>query len=89
MDKLMKGKKGIVMGVLNDHSIASGIAKSLSNHGADIALTYQNESLLNRVEKVGKKLNSNIFIKCFFHPSIYTNNIYNTYIYMTNLLIYI
>ena len=64
MDKLMKGKKGIVMGVLNDHSIASGIAKSLSDHGADIALTYQNESLLNRVEKVGKKLNSNIFIQC-------------------------
>ena len=64
MDKLMKGKKGVVMGVLNDHSIASGIAKSLSDHGADIALTYQNESLLNRVEKVGKKLNSNIFIQC-------------------------
>ena len=46
----------------DDAKIFVGSIESIPS--ADIALTYQNESLLNRVEKVGKKLNSNIFIKC-------------------------
>ena len=40
----MKGKRGLVMGVANDHSIAWGIAKKLAEHGAELAFTYQGNS---------------------------------------------
>ena len=46
---LMKNKKGLVMGVANNRSIAWAIAKSLSNSGAKVALTYQGEALKKRV----------------------------------------
>ena len=42
---LLHGKKGVVMGVANDHSIAWGIAKKLSDEGAELCFTYQGESL--------------------------------------------
>ena len=42
---LMKGKKGVIMGVANDHSIAWGIAQSLSAAGAELAFSYQSETL--------------------------------------------
>ena len=41
MTQLMKGKRGLVMGVANDHSIAWGIAKALFDHGAELAFTFQ------------------------------------------------
>ena len=41
---LMQGKKGLIMGVANDRSIAWGITKKLAKHGASIALTYQNDA---------------------------------------------
>ncbi|MGE3248658.1 MAG: enoyl-ACP reductase [Hyphomonadaceae bacterium] len=57
---LMKGKRGLVMGVANDHSIAWGIAKQLALQGAEVAFTYQGEALERRVrplvESVGQKL---------------------------------
>ena len=43
---MIKNKKGIIFGIANDHSIAWGIAKKLSENGAELILTYQNESLL-------------------------------------------
>ena len=49
---LVKGKKGLIMGVANDRSIAWGIAKKLSEHGADLAFTYLGEALKKRVAKV-------------------------------------
>ena len=52
---LMQGKKGLIMGVANDRSIAWGITKILAKHGASIALTYQSDALkkeLNRWQKV-------------------------------------
>ena len=42
---IMKGKRGLIMGVANDHSIAWGIAKQLAEAGAEIAFTYQGEAL--------------------------------------------
>lgn len=48
--QIMAGKRGLVMGVANDHSIAWGIARTLSQHGAQIALTYQGEAFGRRVE---------------------------------------
>ena len=50
---LLKGKKGLIMGVANDRSIAWGIAKKLSENGAEIILTYQNDTLLKRVKPWG------------------------------------
>ncbi len=47
---LMQGKKGLIMGVANERSIAWGIAQTLANHGASIALTYQTDALKKRVE---------------------------------------
>ena len=61
---LMKGKRGIVMGVANDHSIAWGIARSLSAAGAEIAFSYQTETLKKRVEPLAKELGSNLILPC-------------------------
>ena len=49
MSKILEGKKGLVVGIANDHSIAWGIAKSLSDEGASMYLTYQNDSIKKRV----------------------------------------
>jgi enoyl-[acyl-carrier protein] reductase I len=53
---IMQGKKGLIIGVANNRSIAYGIAKACKNQGADIILTYQNEKLQKRVEKVANEL---------------------------------
>src|SRR3954466_12460365 len=47
---LMRGKRGLIMGVANNRSIAWGIAKSCREHGAELAFTYQGEALKRRVE---------------------------------------
>jgi len=52
-DGLMAGKRGLIMGVLNKNSIAWGIAKALADQGAEIALSYQGESIKKRVEPLG------------------------------------
>ena len=52
---MLKNKKGIVFGIANDHSIAWGIAKKLSENGAQIGITYQNEILLKRVKPLAEK----------------------------------
>ena len=44
---MLKGKKGIIFGIANDHSIAWGIAEKFHKHGADLAITYQNLSLIH------------------------------------------
>ena len=58
--ELMKGKRGVVMGVANDHSIAWGISKQLALQGAELAFTYQGDALAKRVrplvESIGQKL---------------------------------
>ena len=61
---LMQGKKGLIMGVANDKSIAWGIAKSLAENGASIALTYQGETLKKRVDTLAETINSEILITC-------------------------
>ena len=61
---MIKGKKGIVIGIANDHSIAWGIAKQLHASGAELAITYQNNTLLKRVKPLADKVNSDILIEC-------------------------
>jgi enoyl-[acyl-carrier protein] reductase I len=53
---LMSGKRGLIMGVANDHSIAWGIAKALASEGADLAFTYQNDALGKRVVPLAEEL---------------------------------
>ena len=61
---LMKGKKGLIMGVANERSIAWGISQKLSEAGADLAFTYLGDALKKRVIPLAKKLNSKITISC-------------------------
>lgn len=60
----MRGKRGLVMGVANDHSIAYGIAKVLAAHGAELAFTYQGEALGKRVTPIAKSLGSDLVVPC-------------------------
>jgi enoyl-[acyl-carrier protein] reductase I len=61
---LMKGKRGLVMGVANDHSIAWGIAKQLRAEGAELAFTYQGEAFGRRVKPLAEEAGSNIVLPC-------------------------
>ena len=61
---MIKGKKGIVIGIANDHSIAWGIAKQLHSSGAELAITYQNNTLLKRVKPLADKVNSDTLVEC-------------------------
>ena len=60
--KLMSGKRGLVMGVANDHSIAWGIAKTLAAHGAEIAFTYQGEAQLKRLKPLAASIGAAILL---------------------------
>ena len=61
---LMAGKRGLVMGVANDHSIAWGIAKTLAAQGATLALTYQGEALGKRVKPLAQSIGSDLVVAC-------------------------
>jgi enoyl-[acyl-carrier protein] reductase I len=61
---LMRGKRGLVMGVANDHSIAWGIAKALYEHGASLAFTYQGEALGKRVKPLAESLGASLVLPC-------------------------
>ena len=61
---LLKGKKGLIMGVANDRSIAWGIAKKLSEHGAELAFTYLGDTLKKRVVPLAQSLKSNFTLSC-------------------------
>ena len=64
MDGLMKGKRGLIMGVANDHSIAWGIAKKLAEQGAELAFTYQGEAFGRRVKPLAEKAGSSLVLPC-------------------------
>jgi enoyl-[acyl-carrier protein] reductase I len=61
---LMSGKRGLVMGVANDHSIAWGIAKAAAAQGAELAFTYQGDALGKRVKPLAESLGSTIALPC-------------------------
>jgi len=64
MTDLMKGKRGLIMGVANDHSIAWGIAKALYDNGAELAFTYQGDALGRRVKPLAETVGSKIIVPC-------------------------
>jgi enoyl-[acyl-carrier protein] reductase I len=61
---LMAGKRGLIMGVANNRSIAWGIAKSCAAQGAELAFTYQGDALKKRVEPLAAELGSKIVVPC-------------------------
>src|SRR5882672_6324825 len=61
---LMAGKQGLIMGVANDRSLAWGIAKTLSEHGAEVAFTFQGEALERRVRPLAQSVGSTVVLPC-------------------------
>ena len=61
---LMSGRRGLVMGVANDHSIAWGIASQLHQHGAELAFTYQGEAFGKRVKPLADSVGSKLLLPC-------------------------
>ena len=78
---MLKNKKGIIFGIANDHSIAWGIAKKLSENNAEIGIIYQNETLLKRVKPLSEKINCSLLIECDFAKK---NSIKNCFVDIKN-----
>ena len=76
MTNLLAGKKGLVIGVANDKSIAWGIAKVLAENGASLAFTYQGDSFGKRVIPLAKSLGSNLV----FNINNCVSNFLNTFL---------
>lgn len=64
MAQLMQGKRGLIMGVANNHSIAWGISKALAAEGAELAFTYQGEALGKRVKPLAAEVGSDFLLPC-------------------------
>jgi enoyl-[acyl-carrier protein] reductase I len=64
MSGLMQGKRGLIMGLANDKSLAWGIARKLHEHGAELAFSYQGEALGKRVRPLAESLGSDFLIEC-------------------------
>ena len=63
-EPLMAGKRGLIMGVANDRSIAWGIASAVSAQGAELAFTFQGEALAKRVRPLAESVGSDIVLPC-------------------------
>ena len=74
---LLKGKKGLVMGVANDRSLAWGITKAITSQGAEVAFTFQNEVLEKRVRPLAEGVNSKLIIKCDVSNDLEIENVFS------------
>ncbi|MBE6453481.1 MAG: enoyl-ACP reductase [Alphaproteobacteria bacterium] len=72
----MKNKKGIILGLANDHSIAWGIAKALHEQGAEMAFTYMGEALERRVRTLAESLGAKIILPCNVTDSESLDNLF-------------
>ncbi|MDO9306847.1 MAG: enoyl-ACP reductase FabI [Mesorhizobium sp.] len=77
MDGLMKGKRGLIMGVANDHSIAWGIAQALHAHGAEMAFTYQGEAFGRRVRPLAEKVGAKLVLPCDVEDSASIDSVFD------------
>ena len=64
MTGLMQGKRGLIMGLANDRSLAWGVSKALAEHGAELAFSYQGEALEKRVRPLAEQLGADFLIEC-------------------------
>src|SRR5437588_7702256 len=76
MQDLMKGKRGLIMGIANDHSIAWGIAKVLAAQGAEMAFTYQGEALGKRVKPLADQLGVKLVLPCDVEDIASVDNVF-------------
>jgi enoyl-[acyl-carrier protein] reductase I len=76
MNGLMHGKRGLVMGVANDHSIAWGIATELAKHGAELAFSYQGEAFGKRLAPLAESVGSNTLISCDVEDIASVDNVF-------------
>jgi enoyl-[acyl-carrier protein] reductase I len=77
VDGLMKGKRGLVMGVANDHSIAWSIAKSLHAQEAELAFTYQGDAFGKRLEPLAASVGSNLTVPCDVEDIASVDNVFS------------
>lgn len=77
MTDLMKGKRGLIMGVANDHSIAWGMARVLRAHGAELAFTHQGEAMKKRVEPLAAEAGSKLVYDCDVESEDAIENVFN------------
>jgi enoyl-[acyl-carrier protein] reductase I len=78
MNDLMKGKRGLVMGVANDHSIAWGIARTLAAEGAELAFTYQGDALGKRVRPLAESLGVDLVLPCDVENPASVDSVFET-----------
>ncbi len=76
MGHLLHGKRGLVMGVANDHSIAWGIARQLAEQGATLAFTYQGEAFGRRVKPLAEQLGSTLVLPCDVEDSASISSVF-------------
>ena len=74
---LMKGKKGLIMGVANNRSIAWNIAAAVSNEGAELAFTYQGDALLKRIKPLAESIGSDFIMPCDVTDSASVEEVFN------------
>lgn len=79
MSQLMKGKKGIIFGVSNKRGIAYAIAQQLFDQGADIAFTYANDVMENRVKPIAEEMNSKLVMECDVTNESQIEDVFNEY----------
>lgn len=75
---LMQGKRGLIMGVANDHSIAWGIAQAVAAQGAELAFTYQGEALGKRVKPLAESLGSKLTLPCDVEDLASVDSVFET-----------
>lgn len=74
---LLKGKKGLIMGVANDKSIAYGIAAAAAANGAELAFSYQGEALLKRLKPIAEDMGSDFMVECDVTDSESVENLFS------------
>jgi enoyl-[acyl-carrier protein] reductase I len=74
----MKGKRGLIMGIANDHSIAWGIAKALAAQGGELAFTYQGEAQAKRLKPLVAPLGSDIVLPCDVEDASTVDSVFDT-----------
>lgn len=77
MTKLMNGKRGLIMGVANDHSIAWGVARTLADHGAELAFTYQGEAFGRRIKPLAESVSSTMVYPCDVEDDASVNAVFD------------
>ncbi len=76
--EIMKAKRGLIMGVANDHSIAWGIAETLAAHGAELAFTYQGEAFGRRVRPLARSVGSDLVLPCDVEDEASLDRVFDT-----------